>query len=327
MLQQNILITGGAGFIGSYLSERFLQLGASVTVIDDLSTGRLANIETLLPNPDFQFVRESIANALVLDRLASQADIIVHLAAAVGVQLIIERPVHTIETNIMGTDLVLKSALRYGCKALLASTSEVYGKGVSVPFREEDDRLMGATSRNRWSYAASKAVDEFLGLAYHDEFGLPVVIMRFFNTVGPRQTGQYGMVVPRFVRRALLGQPLRVFGDGEQSRCFADVSDVVEGIIGLAQHPEAVGEVFNIGNTEEVSITQLAEQVIELTDSTSPIEYVPYEKAYAPGFEDMQRRVPSIDKIQQLIGYQPKLSLDDILGRVIEYEREQLAAK
>lgn len=320
-MTHNILITGGAGFIGSHLAELLLNLGHRVVAIDNLSTGRVANIAHLHPLPHFHFVRETIMNAQVLDRLASQADIIIHLAAAVGVKLIVENPVHTIETNIMGTEIVLKTANRYGCKVLIASTSEVYGKGVSVPFYEEDDRLMGPTTRNRWAYATSKAVDEFLGLAYHQQFGLPVVIMRFFNTVGPRQSGQYGMVVPRFVRQALRNEPLTVFGNGQQSRCFGDVADVIQGIVGLAEQPQAIGQVFNIGNTQEVTILELAERIIALTHSHSEIQFVPYDKAYAPGFEDMQRRVPSIDKLTKLIGYRPEHSLDDILQRVIAYEK------
>lgn len=323
-MTQNILVTGGAGFIGGHLCERLLQQGYRVVAIDNLSTGRLENIAHLRALPHFQFVRETITNSQVLDRLTSEADVVIHLAAAVGVQLIVENPVHTIETNIMGTDMVLTTANRYGCKVLLASTSEVYGKGVSVPFREEDDRLMGPTTRNRWAYATSKAVDEFLGLAYHQQFGLPVVIMRFFNTVGPRQTGRYGMVVPRFVRQALRNEPLTVYGDGQQSRCFGDVADVSGAIMGLMNHPGAVGEVFNIGNTQEVTVTELAEMVIALTGSQSTIHYIPYEEAYAPGFEDMRRRVPSIDKIAALIGYRPQYGLDSILRRVIEYERTQM---
>ncbi len=323
-MSQSFLVTGGAGFIGSHLCELLWSLGHRVVAIDNLSTGRIENIAALQGRPGFQFVRETITNALVLDRLASEADTIIHLAAAVGVQLIVENPVHTIETNIMGTEMVLRAANRYGCKVLIASTSEVYGKGVSVPFREDDDRLMGPTTRSRWAYATSKAVDEFLGLAYHKQFGLPVVIMRFFNTVGPRQTGRYGMVVPRFVRQALSGKPLTVYGDGQQSRCFADVADVIRAVVGLAMHPGAVGEVFNIGNTEEVTIATLAERVLAHTGSDSEVQYIPYEEAYAPGFEDMRRRVPSIEKVSQLIDYQPQNSLDDILRRVVEYERGQL---
>jgi UDP-glucose 4-epimerase len=323
-MKANILVTGGAGFIGSHLCEALVHKGYGVVAIDDLSTGRLENIQHLRPLPSFQFVRETINNAQVLDRLASQADIIIHLAAAVGVKLIVEDPVHTILTNIMGTEAVLTTANRYGCKVLIASTSEVYGKGVKVPFTEEDDRLMGSTTHSRWAYAASKAVDEFLGLAYGRQFGLPVVIMRFFNTVGPKQTGRYGMVVPRFVRHALRDEPLQVYGDGQQSRCFADVNDVVDAVISLAEHPKAVGEVFNVGATREITICDLAQKVIELSGSRSQIDLVPYDEAYAPGFEDMHRRVPSIEKISKLIGYKPRYTLEDTLKRVIEFERTQL---
>ncbi len=318
---ENILITGGAGFIGSHLCETLIDSGHSVVAMDDLSTGSLDNIQHLDSTLEFQFVRETIMNSQVLDRLASEADTIIHLAAAVGVKLIVENPVRTITTNIMGTEAVLSAANRYGCKVLIASSSEVYGKGVRVPFREDDDRLMGSTSHSRWSYAASKAVDEFLGLAYHQQYGLPVVILRFFNTVGPRQTGRYGMVVPRFVRQALLEQPLTVFGDGRQSRCFADVVDVTSAVVNLMEHPKAVGQVFNIGSTEEITICDLAQRVIDMTGSPSKTQYVPYDQAYAPGFEDMQRRVPSLEKINSLIGYEPRSSLDDILKRVIDYEK------
>ncbi|MCU0509901.1 MAG: GDP-mannose 4,6-dehydratase [Anaerolineae bacterium] len=315
------LITGGAGFIGSHLCEVLLARGHRVVAIDDLSTGRVANIAHLSPLPHFQFVREDIRNSQVLDRLTSEAEVVIHLAAAVGVQLIVEDPVRTIRTNIMGTEGVLEAANRYGCKVLIASTSEVYGKGVRVPFREDDDRLMGPTVRSRWAYAESKAVDEFLSLAYYHQFGLPVVIMRFFNTVGPRQTGRYGMVVPRFVRNALKGEPLHVYGDGRQSRCFADVADVTRAVGELAEHPGAVGQVFNVGATEEITIRDLAERVIRLTGSDSEVVMVPYDEAYGPGFEDMRRRVPSIEKLNALIGYRPRCSLDDILRRVIEHER------
>ena len=324
-MKETILITGGAGFIGSHLCELLVHQGYRVVAIDNLSTGKLANIEHLRPLPNFLFVRETITNLQVLDRLTSEADVVIHLAAAVGVKLIVEDPVHTINTNIMGTDAVLTTANRYGCKVLIASTSEVYGKGVRVPFEEEDDCLMGATSHSRWAYATSKAIDEFMGLAYRRQFGLPVVVMRFFNTVGPRQTGQYGMVVPRFVRQALKGEPLTVFGDGEQSRCFGDVADVIDAATRLMEHPDAVGQVFNIGSTQEVTMNQLAQMVLLLTGSRSEIVYVPYAQAYAPGFEDMRRRVPSLEKIHRLIGYTPKYSLEQTLQRVIAYERTQLS--
>ncbi len=323
-MKEKILVTGGAGFIGSHLCELLVHNGHQVVAIDDLSTGRLDNIQHLLPIPSFQFVRETITNSLVLDRLTSEADILIHLAAVVGVQLIVEDPVNTIATNIMGTEAVLTTANRYHCKVMLASTSEVYGKGYKVPFNEEDDCVIGPTSHSRWSYATSKAIDEFLGLAYYHQFGLPVVVMRFFNTVGPRQTGRYGMVLPRFVRQALAGDPITIYGDGEQSRCFGDVADIIDATVKLAFHPGAIGQVFNIGSTEEVTIRELAERVITATGSQSKIVYVPYEEAYAPGFEDMRRRVPDLSKIHQLIGYEPRYALDDTLHRVIVYEREQL---
>lgn len=323
-MKEKILITGGAGFIGSHLCELLVHNGHQVVAIDDLSTGRLENIQHLMPIPSFQFVRETITNSQVLDRLTSEADILIHLAAVVGVKLIVEDPVNTIATNIMGTEAVLTTANRYQCKVMLASTSEVYGKGYKVPFNEEDDCLIGPTSHSRWSYATSKAIDEFLGLAYYHQFGLPVVVMRFFNTVGPRQTGRYGMVLPRFVRQALAGDPITIYGDGEQSRCFGDVADVIDATIKLAYHPDAVGQVFNIGSTEEVTIRELAEKVVAATGSQSKIVYVPYEEAYAPGFEDMRRRVPDLSKIHQLIGYQPRYSFEDTLRRVIVYEREQM---
>ena len=323
-MKEKILVTGGAGFIGSHLCELLVHNGHQVVAIDDLSTGRLENIQRLLPIPSFQFVRETITNSQVLDRLTSEADILIHLAAVVGVKLIVEDPVNTIATNIMGTEAVLTTANRYQCKVMLASTSEVYGKGYKVPFNEDDDCVMGPTSHSRWSYATSKAIDEFLGLAYYHQFDLPVVVMRFFNTVGPRQTGRYGMVLPRFVRQALAGDPITIYGDGEQSRCFGDVADIIDATVKLAFHPGAIGQVFNIGSTEEVTIRELAERVITATASPSKIVYVPYEQAYAPGFEDMRRRVPDLTKIHQLIGYEPSYTLDATLRRVIVYEREQL---
>ena len=323
-MTEKILVTGGAGFIGSHLCELLLQKGHQVVAIDNLSTGRLDNIQHLIQVPGFQFVRETITNSQVLDRLTSEANIVIHLAAVVGVKLIVDDPVNTIATNIMGTEAVLTTANRYGCKVMLASTSEVYGKGFKVPFNEEDDCVMGPTSHSRWAYATSKAIDEFLGIAYYHQFGLPVVVMRFFNTVGPRQTGRYGMVLPRFVRQALTGEPITIYGDGEQSRCFADVADIIDATVQLSSHPGAVGQVFNIGSTEEVSIRGLAERVISATGSQSTIVYVPYEEAYAPGFEDMRRRVPDLEKIHQLIGYKPHFTLDETLQRVILYEREHI---
>ena len=318
-----VLVTGGAGFIGSHLADALLAQGHRVLAIDDLSTGRLDNIRHLLDNPDFHFARASITDGIVFDRLASQADIIVHLAAAVGVKLVVERTVHTIKTNVMGTEAVLQVALRYGCRVLIASTSEVYGKSKKFPFSEEDDVLLGTTSKSRWAYAASKMVDEFLSLAYQREYDLPVVPFRLFNTVGPRQTGRYGMVIPRFVGQALRGEPITVYGDGTQSRCFCDVSDAVEAIIGLAQHPEAPGQVYNIGGSEEVTIRELAERVKVVSESGSEIVHIPYTEAYARGFEDMRRRVPDTSRIQALLGWRPQLSLDQILVRV----RDDLQAR
>ncbi len=320
------LITGGAGFIGSHLAETLLSRGHHVTIIDDLSTGSLANVQHLLGHERFRFAIETITNQMVLDRLASECDVIFHLAAAVGVQLIIQNPVHTIETNVMGTEAVLKAALRYRAKVLVASTSEVYGKSERVPYREDDDITLGPTARNRWAYAASKMVDEFLALAYQREHGLPVVIFRLFNTVGPRQTGQYGMVVPRFVQQALAGQPLTVYGDGSQTRCFCNVLDAVQAIVGLAGAPEAVGQVFNVGSTDEVSILELAQRTLALVhgeegSQRDRITLVPYAQAYTAGFEDMLRRVPDISKIGGVIGWQPSIPLDETLRQVIEYYR------
>lgn len=316
------LITGGAGFIGSHLTDALLAAGQRVLVIDDLSTGRYANVAHHAGNPRFHFARASIRDEIVLDRLASQADVIVHLAAAVGVQLIVQQPVHTIETNVMGTEAVLKAALRYRCRVLIASTSEVYGKGSRIPFSEDDDVLLGPSSKSRWSYAASKMVDEFLALAYRDEYGLEVVPVRLFNTVGPRQTGRYGMVIPRFVGQALAGEPITVYGDGQQSRCFCAVSDVVAALIGLSTEPAAPGRVYNVGSEEETTIMALAELVRELTGSRSPIVTIPYAEAYAPGFEDMQRRVPDTSRVRALLGWQPRLSLQETLQSVIAYEQQ-----
>ena len=313
------LITGGAGFIGSHLAERLLERGQKVTVIDDLSTGRFENIEHLVEKPNFQFVIDTINNDIVLDRLASECDIIFHLAAAVGVKLIVENPVHTIETNVNGTEAVLKAALRYRAKVMLASTSQVYGKGNSIPFKEEDDVLLGPTINRRWAYAGSKMIDEFLALAYYHEKELPVVIFRLFNTIGPRQTGQYGMVVPNFVKQALDGGPITVHGDGQQRRSFTWVGDVIEAITLLSESDSAVGQVFNIGHSEEISIYQLAELVKELTQSEAEIKLIPYEQAYGGGFEDMRRRLPDISKIQSLIGYNPSLVLKEILEKIIQY--------
>lgn len=321
----HVLITGGAGFIGSHLAEALMARGDSVAVLDDLSTGNFRHIAHLNSHPSFSFAIETVHNALVLDRLASQADAIVHLAAAVGVQLVVEKPTETIETNVLGTDAVLKTARRYRCRTLIASTSEVYGKSAEIPFNEEGDLLLGPSSRSRWGYAASKLLDEFLGLAAYREYGLPVTITRFFNTVGPRQTGRYGMVIPRFVQQAVTGEAITVYGDGKQSRCFCHVADVVQALLALLDRPESTaGQVYNIGSNRETTINDLARLVIERTDSPSTIEYVPYSEAYAPGFEDMRRRVPDIRKIHNAIGWAPTHSLEEILDSVIEYERKRL---
>jgi len=315
------LITGGAGFIGSHLAEQLLLRGHEVGVIDNLSTGSIENISHLKGAPGFSYVIDTIDNESLLAEWIDRGDVVFHLAAAVGVKLIVERPVHTIETNVHGTEVVLKHANKKKKLVVLASTSEVYGKSTDVPFRENADLVLGATSKHRWAYACSKLLDEFLALAYWKERKLPVVIVRLFNTVGTRQTGQYGMVLPTFVRQALGGQPITVFGDGRQSRSFTYVGDVVEALIALASEPRAVGEVFNIGNTSEVTIRHLAERVKTLTSSESLIQYVPYDQAYEAGFEDMPRRVPDISKVKALIGFQPKLELDDIIKSVIEYTR------
>ncbi|HTP10289.1 MAG TPA: GDP-mannose 4,6-dehydratase [Anaerolineae bacterium] len=311
------LITGGAGFIGSHLAEALLAQGQRVVVIDDLSTGRLDNIVHLIDHPYFQFVNETIRNESTMDRLASECDIIYHLAAAVGVELIIKDPVHSIETNLFGTEVVLMLARRYRRKVLLASTSEVYGKSDDLPFREEADRVMGSTTKSRWSYAESKAMDEFLALAYHKQFHVPIVICRFFNTVGPRQTDTYGMVIPRLVKQAVADLPLTVYGDGQQTRCFCNVKDTVRAVVGLSQEPRALGEVFNIGSSDEVTILKLAQRIVERTHSRSEIKLIPYEQVYDSGFEDMRRRVPSTEKIKAAIGWQPAVPLDQTLDEVI----------
>lgn len=315
------LITGGAGFIGSHLAEYLLKQGQHVTVIDDLSTGLFENIEPLTHTPGFHFAIETITNTNVMDRLVSECDIIYHLAAAVGVDLVVHSPIHTIETNVMGTNIVLQTARRYRKKVMVASTSEIYGKSNTAPFSEEDDRVEGPTTKSRWSYATSKALDEHLALAYHKEVGLPVVIFRLFNTVGPRQRGRYGMVIPRFVRWALAGEPIQVYGDGQQTRCFANVSDVVRAIAALAECDQAVGEVFNIGSQEEVTIADLAQRVKARAASDSPIVFIPYAQAYEQGFEDMLRRVPDTNKIRRLIGWETQKTLDETLDEVIAYFR------
>jgi UDP-glucose 4-epimerase len=318
-----VLITGGAGFVGSHLSETLLERGDEVFVLDNLSTGSMDNIVHLKHHAKFHYTIDSVTNEPLLAELLDRCDVVVHLAAAVGVKLIVESPVHTIETNVHGTEVVLKHANKKKKLVMIASTSEVYGKSASVPFREDADLVLGPTVKHRWAYACSKLIDEFLALAYWKERKLPVIIMRLFNTVGPRQTGQYGMVIPNFVRQALAGQPITVFGDGTQSRSFTYVGDVVRAMVALIDEPRAVGQVFNIGNGKEITIGDLAEQVRALADSSSPIVRIPYDQAYEAGFEDMPRRVPDISKIAALVGYAPTVELDDILRRVIEYFRQQ----
>ena len=317
------LITGGAGFIGSHLAEALLERGWTVEVVDDLSTGSIENISHLKGHPHFAYTLDSVMNRSVMLELVDRADVIFHLAAAVGVRLIVEKPVHTIETNIKATELILELAARKRRPLLLASTSEVYGKLDKPRFSEDDDVILGPTSKSRWCYAASKMIDEFLARAYFKEHGLPTVVARLFNTIGPRQTGQYGMVVPRFVRLALAGQPIPVYGDGTQRRSFTWVGDVVGAMLALIANPQAHGEVFNIGHTKEISIYDLALLVKEMTASASEITLVPYEQAYEAGFEDMPRRAPDITKIQRLIGYRPGLGLPEMLERVIAHERER----
>ena len=315
------LITGGAGFIGSHLAEFLVARGDPVHVIDDLSTGAMSNIEHLKANPRFRYSIDTVFNGPLLAELVDGADCVFHLAAAVGVQLIVENPTRTIETNIGGTEMVLKAAAKKGRKVLIASTSEVYGKSAKVPFREDDDLVFGATTKSRWSYAASKAVDEFLALAYWKEKELPVVITRLFNTVGPRQTGRYGMVIPRFVEQALAGGPITVFGDGRQSRCFGWVGDIVGGMAALMDSKKAVGQVFNLGSDEEITINGLARKVAGKVGGRIAIRHVSYEKAYEEGFEDMRRRVPCLDKAKKAIGYRPTVRVDVILDRVIAHAR------
>ena len=317
-----VLITGGAGFVGSHLAEALLDRGDVVYVIDDLSTGSIDNIHHLKGNPKFHYTIDSVTNEPLLAELLDRCDTVVHLAAAVGVKLIVEAPVRTIETNVHGTEVVLKHANKKKKLVLIASTSEVYGKSATVPFREDADLVLGPTSKHRWAYACSKMIDEFLALAYWKERKLPVIVVRLFNTVGPRQTGQYGMVVPNFVRQALTGQPITVFGDGTQSRSFTYVGDVVHAMVALINEPRAVGQVFNIGNGREISIGDLAARIKAMTGSASPIVKIPYDQAYEAGFEDMPRRVPDISKIGALIGYKPTVELEEILTRVIESLRQ-----
>jgi len=319
------LITGGAGFIGSHLCERLLANGDHVVLLDNLSTGSMENIRHLKGSTNLQYHLDGIENKQLLAELVDDADVIVHFAAAVGVKLIVESPVRTIETNVNGTQLVFEAASKKKKLVLLASTSEVYGKNTQVPFREDADLVLGPTTKGRWSYAASKALDEFLALSYWKEKKQPVIVARFFNTVGPRQTGRYGMVLPNFVKRALDNAPIEVYGDGQQSRCFCDVRDTVEALLRLLPLQKVVGEVVNIGNTEEITIENLARTVKQRTNSSSSIQYVPYDKAYEPGFEDMMRRVPSIDKLEALTGFRPRTSLVEIIDRVSAHFRQKEA--
>ncbi len=317
------LITGGAGFIGSHLTERLLEQGQRVVLLDNLSTGSMENIRHLKGSDHLEYHLDGIENRQLLAELVDDADVIIHLAAAVGVKLIVESPVRTIETNVNGTQLILEAACKKKKLVLLASTSEVYGKNTQVPFREDADLVLGPTTKGRWSYAASKALDEFLALSYWKEKKQPVIVARFFNTVGPRQTGRYGMVLPNFVKRAIEQAPIDVYGDGTQSRCFCDVRDTVEALLRLLPLEQAIGEVVNIGNTEEVTIEDLAKIVKQRTGSSSPIQFIPYDKAYEPGFEDMMRRVPCIDKLHALTGFRPQTSLTEIIDRVSAYFRQK----
>jgi UDP-glucose 4-epimerase len=314
-----VLITGGAGFIGSHLSDAYLEQGHEVFIIDDLSTGSIDNIQHIKRHPRFHYTIDSVHNYPVVAELVDQCDVIFHLAAAVGVKLIVESPVRTIETNVRGTEVILSVANKKKKRVLVASTSEVYGLSDQVPFREDGNLVMGATTKGRWSYACSKAIDEFLALAYWREKKLPAIVVRLFNTVGPRQTGQYGMVIPTLVKQALAGKPLTVYGTGEQTRCFAYVGDVVTALTKLMAHDGAIGEVFNIGSTEEVSILRLAKRIIEMTGSESEIVLIPYDEAYEAGFEDMPRRVPDVSKIERVISFKPESSLDRILTEVIAF--------
>ncbi|MFQ5669576.1 MAG: GDP-mannose 4,6-dehydratase [Acidobacteriota bacterium] len=321
-----VLITGGAGFIGSHLAEAHLDRGDRVEILDDLSTGSIENLGHLKRRDGFAYTIDTVMNLPVLAELVDRADLVYHLAAAVGVKLIVRSPVRTIETNVRGTENVLGMAAKKNKTVFVASTSEVYGKPAKIPFSEEDDLVLGPTVKGRWAYACSKAIDEFLALAYHKEKGLPVVVVRLFNTVGPRQTGRYGMVIPTFVRQALRGEPITVFGDGTQRRVFTFVTDVVGALMGLAAEPRAVGKVFNIGGQDEIRIDDLARLVKEMTGSSSSIVHIPYDQAYEEGFEDMMRRVPDISRIAALIGYRPTLTIQQILEKVIEEQKVRLAA-
>jgi len=322
-MANRILVTGGAGFIGSHLCERLLRDGQSVTVLDDFSTGRMANIAHLIDTKGFQIVRDSVENESTVNTLVAACDAVYHLASAVGVQLILDEPVRTIRTTIHGTEVVLEAANRFRRPVLITSSSEVYGKGARVPFGEDDDVVMGATRSSRWCYAYGKGIDEFLGLAYFRQFGLPVVIVRLFNTVGPRQVGMYGMVLPRFAQAALEHKDLQVYGDGKQTRCFCHVSDVADALVRLMATPEALGQVYNLGSDEEVSINELAERVIRISGSSSKVQHITYEQAYGQRFDDMPRRVPRLDRIRSVIPFAPKLRLDQIIASVVEEKKNQ----
>jgi UDP-glucose 4-epimerase len=315
------LITGGAGFIGSHLADLLLEQGHSVIALDNLSTGQHKNIEHLIGRTDFEFVLGSILNSDLVDDCVSRSDVVFHLAAAVGVNLIVEKPLESLATNIRGSEIVMEKAHKHGAKILVTSTSEIYGKNTSDRLGEEDDRILGSPLKSRWSYSEAKAIEEILAYTYYRQKGLQTYIVRLFNTVGPRQTGHYGMVIPRFVSQAIRGEALTVYGDGSQTRCFCFVGDVVKALVDLVEHPEAVGRVFNIGGVGEVSIEQLAARIVELAESDSKIRYVPYEEAYEEGFEDMQRRVPDTTRARELIGFEPTADLDDIIRMVIDYQR------
>ena len=315
------LITGGAGFIGSHLADSLVERGDRVVLLDDLSTGRLANIEHLNGRPDVEFVLGSILNSDLVDHVVSGVDAVFHLAAAVGVELIVEKPLESLITNIRGTETVVEKAHKYGKRTLVMSTSEIYGKNTSDSLSEDDDRILGSPLKSRWSYSEAKAIDEILAYTYWREKGLETVIIRLFNTVGPRQTGSYGMVIPRFVGQALKNQPITIFGDGTQSRCFCHVSDIVDGVLALSEHPEAFGKVFNLGGDQEVSISDLARQVVELAGSESELEYISYDAAYEEGFEDMTRRVPNTTRARQLVGFEPLIKLEDMIQSVIDDQR------
>ena len=318
----NILITGGAGFIGSHLAEYLIRRGDVVYIIDDLSTGSIKNVDHLSQHPRFHCVIETILNRQETAKLVDRCDVVFHLAASVGVKLVVDKPLNSLKNNIAGTEIILELSERKNKRVLVTSSSEVYGKNDNLPFSEDDDRVYGSVFSSRWGYAFSKAIDEFLTLAYHKERGLPAMVVRLFNTVGTRQTGSYGMVIPRFVQQALNNQPLTVFGDGQQRRCFTDVSDVVTALVGLIECDHAIGDVFNIGSNNEIAIVDLARQIIRSVNSNSEITYVSYEDAYEKDFEDMKRRIPNIEKINTTIGYSPRISLDEIIRSVIQYHRD-----